>query len=96
MAKDNAEEWKDWIGELFTPSYDVTTEDMLGQTEDVPSSIKSKVKLVSALDPDTVKDVFERVRTTCVIAEEMKKKKETQIQQKDNRREEKGLLSFLF
>lgn len=69
-------DWKDWIGELFTPSYDVTIDDILGEQheDNTQSLIKAKVKLVSALDPETVRDVYERVRVTCVLADEMRKK----------------------
>ena len=75
MAEETkTKEWKDWIGELFTPSYDVTVDDILGGNHEEKSTIKSKVKLVSALDPDTVKEVYERVRVTCVLAEEMRNK----------------------
>lgn len=91
MAKNDSREWKDWIGELFTPSYDVTIDDMLGREEEIQSSIKSKVKLVSALDPDTVKDVFERVRTTCIVAEEMKNKK-SDLKGKPDKTEEHGTI----
>ncbi|XP_071160202.1 tropomyosin alpha-1 chain-like [Mytilus edulis] len=87
MAKEN-NEWNDWIGELFTPSYDVTVEDMLDRPQDKETTIKSKVKLVSALDPDTIKDAFERVRVTCVLAEEMRKKAAKQESPKGIQKEE--------
>lgn len=94
MAKEN-NEWNDWIGELFTPSYDVTVEDMLDRPQDKETTIKSKVKLVSALDPDTIKDAFERVRVTCVLAEEMRKKAAKQESSKGIQKEGKGLYRMI-
>lgn len=65
-------QWRDWVGELFTPTLDVEVEELLGNVED-DSPIQSKIKHVAAFDPEAIKQVYERVRVMMALDEEMKK-----------------------
>lgn len=65
-------QWRDWIGELFTPTLDVEVGELLGNVED-EGPIQSKIKHVAAFDPEAIRQVYERVRVMMALDEEMKK-----------------------
>ena len=65
-------EWNDWVAELFAPSFDITVKDVLEDKTD-DAEIKSKIKRVSAFDPEAIKKVYERVHMMTVLDEEMRR-----------------------
>ncbi|XP_021351519.1 rho-associated protein kinase 2-like [Mizuhopecten yessoensis] len=74
-------EWNDWVGELFAPAVDVTVKDLLGEkTPEEETVIKSRIKHVSAFDPEAVRRVYERVHLMSVMDEEMKAQKQSEAE----------------
>ena len=75
------EEWHDWVADLFSPSIDVGVEAILHGI-DKDNAVKSKIKRVSALDPEGVKKIYEKVHMMTVLDREMKERAargETQV-----------------
>jgi hypothetical protein len=76
-------EWHDWVDELFSPSLNLEKESVMeGVHKD--GVVKSRIKRVSVLDPETVREVYERVHMMSVMNEEMKTmglKKTADVQQ---------------
>ena len=62
----------DWILELFAPTYAHAADVLEGkhEEEDTP-----RVKIVSAFDPQSIKDVYDRVHMMIKMDEELKKQK---------------------
>lgn len=76
-------EWNDWVGDLFSPAVDVTVKDLLGEDEkeEEETVIQSKIKHVSAFDPDAIRRVYERVHLMSVMDDEMKAQQQAKSQQ---------------
>ncbi|XP_048747603.2 uncharacterized protein LOC125659853 [Ostrea edulis] len=76
-------EWHDWVNEIFSPALNLEKESIMeGVNKD--GVVKSKIKRVSVLDPETVQEVYERVHMMSVMNDEMKTtglKKTTGIKQ---------------
>ncbi|XP_061183318.1 major antigen-like [Saccostrea echinata] len=64
-------EWHDWVEELFSPSLNLEREAIMeGVNKD--SAVKSKIKRISVLDPETVREVYEKVHMMSMMNDEMK------------------------
>ncbi|KAK3096178.1 hypothetical protein FSP39_024085 [Pinctada imbricata] len=72
-SKERGGVWNDWVGDLFAPTIDLGVEDIL-QGVDKDNAVKSKIKRVSVLDPERVKEIYERVHMMTVLDKEMKEK----------------------
>ncbi|KAL8625035.1 hypothetical protein ACOMHN_012044 [Nucella lapillus] len=64
----------DWILELFAPSY-ARAADVLEGKHEVKEEGR-RIKVVSALDPQSIQEVYERVHAMIKMEEELKKEKE--------------------
>ena len=65
------QEWHDWVEELFSPSLDLEKETIMEGVKK-EGVVRSKIKRISMLDPETVREVYERVHMMSVMNEEMK------------------------
>lgn len=78
------QEWHDWVEELFSPSLNLEKEAIM-EGVNKETAVKSKIKRISMLDPETVREVYERVHMMSMMNDEMKTtglKKSLPIEQK--------------
>lgn len=65
------QEWHDWVEELFSPSLNLEKEAIM-EGVNKETAVKSKIKRISMLDPETVREVYERVHMMSMMNDEMK------------------------
>lgn len=63
-----------WVESLFPPAYGVTLNDVMGgRMPDDDDYESRRVQRVSAYNPEAIQNVYEKVRMTMALGEEIKK-----------------------